>query len=136
MKLSSLGDSHLIPLKCPVLLLLTPARILQMADGQEGSPAPGLRDRDLAAWNRADLSSSCVRGAGSCVWACSRFSANCWGQVCVSVLAKRAAKALQGCRAHSSHLPMARASRLVVATTSLVLALMKICRTTNETFQG
>lgn len=43
------------------------------------------------------------------------------------VLGKEAAKALQGCSAHSNHLPMARASRLVVATTSLVLAFMKTC---------
>ena len=38
------------------------------------------------------------------------------------MLGKLAAKALQGWSAHTSHLPMASASMLVVATTSLVLA--------------
>ena len=40
-------------------------------------------------------------------------------------------KALQGCCAQMSHLPMASASMLVVATTSLVLALMNTCASTS-----
>ena len=43
-------------------------------------------------------------------------------------LEKVPTKALQGCCAQMSHFPMARASMLVVATTSLVLALMNTCR--------
>ena len=44
-----------------------------------------------------------------------------------SALAKPDTNALQGWRAQMSHLPIASASMLVVATTSLVLALMNTC---------
>lgn len=78
-------------------------------------------------------SSSRERAAGGCCCAYCRLRENSAGLLWVRQLRKRAAKALQGCSAHSSHLPMASASRLVVATTSLVLALMKIwCPSTRD----
>lgn len=43
-------------------------------------------------------------------------------------LSKRLKKALQGCSAQMTHFPMARASALVVATTSLVLGLTNTLR--------
>ena len=42
-------------------------------------------------------------------------------------LEKVLTKTLHACSAQMSHLPMASASMLVVATTSLVLALMNTC---------
>ena len=59
--------------------------------------------------------------------ACSRWSLNWAGEAYTRQLEKVLTNALQGCFAQMSHLPMASASMLVVATTSLVLALMNTC---------